>query len=71
VSTDGEKIAKEAEKYGASVHWRADETASDTATSLVAMQEFVRGHAGNSIFYIIYYINTLLLTNNTRNNIIK
>ncbi|KAF4517282.1 hypothetical protein B566_EDAN008616 [Ephemera danica] len=41
VSTDGRKIADEAQKFGANVHWRKKETATDTATSLFAMQEFL------------------------------
>ena len=33
VSTDGEKIANVAERYGAKVIWRPEELATDTATS--------------------------------------
>ena len=48
VSTDNIDIAAETMRAGAPVHWRSDETATDTATSLVAVQEFASLHPGNS-----------------------
>lgn len=48
VSTDSEKIAECAREGGANVHWRAEFTATDDAPSLVAVQEFVQYHPGES-----------------------
>lgn len=45
VSTDCKEIAKTAEHYGAKVHMRPDELASDTATSESALLEFEKSKA--------------------------
>ncbi|XP_066979149.1 N-acylneuraminate cytidylyltransferase A isoform X2 [Macrobrachium rosenbergii] len=44
VSTDDDKIAEYAEKGQANVHRRASYTATDEATSLIAVQEFLQYH---------------------------
>lgn len=44
VSTDGAHIAKEASMSGAEVHWRSPESATDTAPSIVGVQEFCSLH---------------------------
>ncbi|CAB3369811.1 Hypothetical predicted protein [Cloeon dipterum] len=44
VSTDSHMIANEATKCGAKVHWRSRMSATDTASSLVALQDFIKGH---------------------------
>ncbi len=44
VSTDHSAIAKEAERYKVNVHWRSSESATDTATSMAAVQEFLKSH---------------------------
>lgn len=44
VSTDDEKIASEAYRYNASVHYRSKHSARDEATSLEAIQEFLSRH---------------------------
>lgn len=49
VSTDNEMIASEAEQSEAKVHWRSDLSATDTASSLLAMQDFIHGHKGYCI----------------------
>jgi CMP-N-acetylneuraminic acid synthetase len=46
VSTDNEMIAMEAVNSGAKVHWRSEISATDTASSLLAMQDFIHGHKG-------------------------
>lgn len=42
VSTDNQKIADEAVKYGASVHFRSEKTASDTAKTIEVIDEMVQ-----------------------------
>lgn len=42
VSTDSEKIAQEAKRYGALVHYRSQETASDTAKTIDAVAELYK-----------------------------
>jgi N-acylneuraminate/3-deoxy-D-glycero-D-galacto-nononate cytidylyltransferase len=44
VSTDHPDIAAEAERFAVNVHWRSKESASDTATSIEAVQEFLQYH---------------------------
>ncbi|KAG5675379.1 hypothetical protein PVAND_005287 [Polypedilum vanderplanki] len=44
VSTDNEEIAKEAEKYNATVHKRDAYYARDESTSIEAVQEFLKHH---------------------------
>ncbi|XP_078276113.1 N-acylneuraminate cytidylyltransferase-like [Rhinoraja longicauda] len=44
VSTDHDKIAKVAEKYGAKVHRRSAATSNDSSTSLDAIMEFLEAH---------------------------
>ncbi|XP_060523207.1 N-acylneuraminate cytidylyltransferase [Cylas formicarius] len=45
VSTDHFSIALEADKYGANIHWRSAETATDQASSISAAQEFLVHHS--------------------------
>lgn len=42
VSTDNQKIADEAVKYGAKVHFRSEKTASDTAKTIEVIAEMVQ-----------------------------
>lgn len=42
VSTDSQKIADEAAKYGANVHFRSEKTASDTAKTIEVIEELVQ-----------------------------
>nr|CAI5853591.1 unnamed protein product [Callosobruchus analis] len=44
VSTDHSRIAEIAEKENVNVHWRSEESATDTASSLLAVQEFLQNH---------------------------
>ncbi|XP_043943726.1 N-acylneuraminate cytidylyltransferase isoform X2 [Protopterus annectens] len=44
VSTDHSEIAKVAENFGASVHYRSPEVSTDNASSLETIQEFLRKH---------------------------
>ncbi|XP_071444009.1 N-acylneuraminate cytidylyltransferase A [Hetaerina americana] len=53
VSTDHVEIAKEAERSGVFVHWRAKETATDSASSLLAVQEFCGRKPGVSYIGLI------------------
>ena len=46
VSTDSEVIAEYARTGEAKVHWRAPYTATDEASSLCAVQEFIEHHPG-------------------------
>lgn len=46
VSTDSAHIAKEASMSGAEVHWRSPESATDTAPTVVGVQEFCSCHQG-------------------------
>ncbi|CAG0886900.1 unnamed protein product [Cyprideis torosa] len=52
VSTDNEAIAAVAKAYGAQVHWRAPYTATDTASSLLAIREFLGYHP--EVDYVAY-----------------
>lgn len=42
VSTDSQKIADEAKKYGVNVHFRSEKTASDTAKTIEVIDELVQ-----------------------------
>lgn len=44
VSTDNQLIAREAEFYGAYIHFRSDYTARDEATSIESVNEFLSFH---------------------------
>lgn len=44
VSTDSEKIAREAYRHNVNVHYRSEYSARDEATSLESIQEFLNGH---------------------------
>ncbi|XP_044733615.1 N-acylneuraminate cytidylyltransferase [Chrysoperla carnea] len=44
VSTDNNLIASEVNKLKTQVHWRSEYTATDEASSLIAVQEFIRYH---------------------------
>ena len=46
VSTDHDEIEKTSIEWGAQVHRRSAETARDQATSIEAVQEFLRFHPG-------------------------
>jgi CMP-N-acetylneuraminic acid synthetase len=41
VSTDDQRIAKIAESYEVKVHFRNEKSATDSASSLIAIQEFL------------------------------
>ncbi|XP_068242587.1 N-acylneuraminate cytidylyltransferase A isoform X3 [Palaemon carinicauda] len=53
VSTDDDNIAEHAEKGQANVHRRASYTATDEATSLTAIQEFLQYHPEVSIVCLV------------------
>lgn len=44
VSTNHKLIADEAIRFNANVHWRSEESATDTATSISAVREFLSVH---------------------------
>ncbi|VEN52617.1 unnamed protein product, partial [Callosobruchus maculatus] len=44
VSTDHTRIAETAENENVNIHWRSAESATDTASSLFAVQEFLKYH---------------------------
>ncbi|KAK4874562.1 hypothetical protein RN001_013922 [Aquatica leii] len=44
VSTENDLIYQEASKVNANIHWRSNETATDTASSLYATKEFLEKH---------------------------
>lgn len=46
VSTDVENIAAEAEIAGAQVHWRTPDTATDSASTLSVVHDFLKSHPG-------------------------
>jgi CMP-N-acetylneuraminic acid synthetase len=46
VSTDSIDIAEEAGTAGAQVHWRSSESATDSAPSIVGVQDFCSFHPG-------------------------
>jgi hypothetical protein len=46
VSTDSTDIAEEASTAGAQVHWRSLESATDSAPSIVGVQDFCSFHPG-------------------------
>lgn len=50
VSTDDTDIAAEAEREGALVHNRSEDTATDLAPSILAVAEFLDNHTGEGIF---------------------
>ena len=49
ISTDSEIIAAEAVKAGAHVHRRAAYTATDDASSILGIREFVNAHPGEEL----------------------
>lgn len=75
VSTDHERIAREAYRYNANVHYRNEYSARDEATSIESVQEFLNGHPNienialiqcTSVFIHEYYLEAAVhrFTNN-------
>ncbi|KAG5868537.1 N-acylneuraminate cytidylyltransferase, partial [Gonioctena quinquepunctata] len=53
VSTDHEEIAEEATKGNANIHWRTPESASDTASSLEGIKEFLDHHSEVDVLALV------------------
>ncbi|XP_021938696.1 N-acylneuraminate cytidylyltransferase A [Zootermopsis nevadensis] len=62
VSTDSADIAKEASTAGAQVHWRSPESATDSAPSIVGVQEFCSFHPEVDIVALIQCTSPFLKT---------
>lgn len=61
VSTDSEDIAKAAEASGAKVHWRAPVTATSTASTELALEDFVSKHDDFDILCLIQCTSPLVV----------
>jgi CMP-N-acetylneuraminic acid synthetase len=65
VSTDDQRIAKIAESYEVKVHFRNEKSATDSASSLIAVQEFLGCNKGISLKHILNAISSeIFLSNN-------
>ncbi|XP_067005219.2 sorting nexin-8 [Anabrus simplex] len=53
VSTDSVEIAGEAKAHGALIHWRSKESATDTAPSILGVQDFLSHHTDINIIGLI------------------
>ncbi len=51
VSTDDQRIAKVAESYEVKVHFRNEKSATDSASSLIAVQEFLDCNKGIETYF--------------------
>ena len=56
VSTDGQRIAEEAEKYGAKVHHRDEKLASDTSLVIDTVKQFVKYLKEQHLLYHTDYL---------------
>ncbi|KAF5302527.1 hypothetical protein FQR65_LT00899 [Abscondita terminalis] len=62
VSTENDLIFEEAEKTGVNIHWRPSETATDTASSLSAVREFLEKHKEIDIVALLQCTSPFLKT---------
>ncbi|XP_047107856.1 N-acylneuraminate cytidylyltransferase [Schistocerca piceifrons] len=53
VSTDDKEIAEEAERWGAKVHWRSSESATDTASSMIGVEDFLAHHGDVDVIALV------------------
>ncbi|KAF7278948.1 hypothetical protein GWI33_007812 [Rhynchophorus ferrugineus] len=53
VSTEHNLIYKEAIKFNSNIHWRSVDTATDEATSLFAVQEFLKHHSEVDVVFLV------------------
>lgn len=53
VSTDDKEIAEEAKRWGAEVHWRSFESATDTAPSIIGVKDFLARHGDVDVIALI------------------
>ncbi|CAG0920682.1 unnamed protein product [Notodromas monacha] len=61
ISTDSDAIAEAAEKYGAKVHRRAAYTATDTASSVTGVKEFLEHHPEVDIVVMVQATSPLII----------
>ncbi|GLH06084.1 Protein of unknown function, partial [Gryllus bimaculatus] len=62
ISTDAADIAAEAEMHGAQVHWRSKESATDTAPSILGVQDFLYKHPEADIIGLVQCTSPFLTT---------
>ncbi|KAK6624325.1 hypothetical protein RUM44_011184 [Polyplax serrata] len=63
VSTDGHNIAEVATAHGAKVHWRDPATATDDASSLAAVEDFLKSHEETRIVALIQCTSPFIKSN--------
>ncbi|CAG0890195.1 unnamed protein product [Darwinula stevensoni] len=61
VSTDEEEIGEVAREYGACVHWRDPQTATDSSSSLSATREFLQKHPEVTVVCLIQATSPMVL----------